>query len=252
VVGMQSFEIKGNIIELRADGCLKNMSDWTPELAEKMASLEGLMLTEAHWNVLNTMRAYYSEYNTSPVLKLLRRELSKQYGKELASLETLEALFPYGVAKQGSRFAGLPVAQLDAELDQSQRLRSVENVASFKEAAVSHYNDQFEFKGKTIKVYASGNLTNPEDWNEELAEVLAQKEGIVLTDEHWKVINYLRKFYFQYGIAPMVKVLFKHMTEELGKYETHEDYVHKLFPGGPAKQGSRIAGLPRPQGCIDG
>ena len=162
-------------------------------------------------------------------------------------------MFPHGVSKQGSRFAGIPVAQLDAELDQSQRVQAVVSSGTENtDEGAEHYQDQFEFNGRSIKVYASGNLANPEDWNEDLAVVLAEKEGIVLTDEHWKVINYLRKFYFQYGIAPMVKVLFKHMTEELGKYETHEKYVYELFPGGPAKQGSRIAGLPRPQGCIDG
>ncbi len=246
---MQSLEIEGNTIELRADGCLKNMSDWTPELAEKMASLDGLTLTEQHWNVLNIMRKYYNEYNTSPILKLLRRELSKQYGSNFASNEALDALFVHGVQKQGSRLAGVPLAQLDAELDQSERLRSVSTGISVKKST-THYNDQFDFNGKTIKVYASGNLVNPEDWTEELAVVLAEKEGVELTDEHWKVINYLRKFYFQYGIAPMVKVLFKHMTEELGKFETHEEYICELFPGGPAKQGSRIAGLPHPQGCV--
>jgi len=248
---MQSLEIQGNTIELRVDGSLKKLTDWTPELADKMASLEGISLSEAHWNVLNTMRAYYNEYNTSPILKLLRRELSRQYGKELANPERLDTLFPHGVAKQSSRLAGVPFAQLDAELDQSQRVQSVANDQSTAAEVARHYNDQFEFNGRLIKVYASGNLANPEDWSEDLAAVLAEKEGIKLTDEHWKVINYLRKFYFQYGIAPMVKVLFKHMTEELGKFETHEEYINELFPGGPAKQGSRIAGLPMPQGCVD-
>ncbi|RDH85051.1 MAG: sulfurtransferase TusE [endosymbiont of Galathealinum brachiosum] len=115
-----------------------------------------------------------------------------------------------------------------------------------------HFNDQFDFNGKSIKVYASGNLANLEDWNEALAVVLAKEEGIELIEEHWRVINFLRKFYFQYGVTPMVKVLIRHMTEELGKESANREHMYELFPGGPARQGSRIAGLPSPQGCIDG
>ncbi len=248
---MNNFEVEGHLIELRADGYLLNMRDWTPALAEAIALSEGLTLTEQHWDVINIMREYYKEYNTSPVLKLLRREISKQYGKDRASVEALDTLFPYGVQKQGSRLAGVPLAQLDAELDQSQRVQSIVNSSSARKVAPTHFNDQFDFNGKVIKVYASGNLLNLEDWNEGLADVLAQKENIKLTDEHWKVVNFLRKFYFKYGVTPMVKVLIKHMTEELGKDAANREHMYQLFPGGPARQGSRIAGLPSPQGCID-
>jgi len=248
---MNSIKIDSNVVELRADGYLKNMGDWTPDLAERMALKDGLVLTEQHWDVLNIMREYYAEYNTSPILKLLRRELAKQYGKEHATMESLDGLFPHGVQKTASRLAGVPLAQLDAELDHEHRVQSIKASGATNKAASKHFNDQFEFNGKNIKVYASGNLVNLQDWNEELAEVLAQKEGIELTDEHWLVVNFLRKFYFQYGIAPMVKVLIRHMTEELGRDVANINTLYQLFPGGPAKQGSRIAGLPSPQGCID-
>jgi len=246
---MNSLEIEGKPIQLRADGYLQNMDDWTPQLAEAMASAEDLTLTEQHWDVLNIMRDYYKKYNTSPILKLLRREISKQYGTERSTIEALDALFPQGVQRQGSRLAGVPLAQLDAEIDQSQRVQSVTTTA--KKASTVHFNDEFEFNGKSIKVYASGNLANLEDWNEGLADVLAKKEDIQLTDAHWKVLNFLRKFYFEYGVTPMVKVLIRHMTEELGKEAANREHMYQLFPGGPAKQGSRIAGLPSPQGCID-
>lgn len=247
---MNSLVVEGHDINLRADGNLQNLKDWSPELAEQMAHNEGLTLTEQHWDVLNIMRKYYSEYNTSPILKLLRRELSKQYGPERATIEALDSLFPNGVQKQGSRLAGVPMAQLDAELDQASRMQLV--TAAKSTDKTSFYTDQFDFNGKTIEVYASGNLVNLEDWNEDLASVLAEKEGIQLSDEHWKVITFLRKFYFQYGIAPMVKILIKHMSDELGSDAVDKGHMYELFPGGPAKQGSRIAGLPSPQGCIDG
>jgi len=245
---MNNIHSESNIVELRADGYLKNMNDWTPDLAERIALKEGLTLTEQHWDVLNIMREYYAEYNTSPILKLLRRELAKQYGKERATQASLDALFPNGVQAQGSRLAGVPLARLDAELEQENRVQSVPVAAKSRQA---HFNDAFDFNGKTIHVYASGNLSSLEDWNEDLADVLAKKENIQLTDEHWNVINFLRKFYFQYGIAPMVKVLIKHMSEELGQDSAKRSKLYELFPGGPARQGSRIAGLPSPQGCID-
>ncbi|MCW8933846.1 MAG: TusE/DsrC/DsvC family sulfur relay protein [Gammaproteobacteria bacterium] len=244
---MNNLEIEGNIIELRADGRLQNSADWTPELALELASNEGLTLTDEHWDVINTMRDYYNDFNTSPILKLLRRELSKEYGVERATEGALIALFPGGVQHQGSRIAGIPLAYLDAELDEASRIKPVQP----GKHSTGHFNDVFDFNGKSITVYTSGNLVNLEDWNEEMAGVLAEKEGIQLTDEHWVVINFLRKFYFQYGVAPMVKILIKHMTDELGATIVNKERMYELFPGGPAKQGSRIAGLPFPQGCID-
>lgn len=243
---MSSLVAEGGVLELRADGRLKNVHDWTPQLAEQMAKNEGLTLTDEHWNVINTLRSYYNEYNTSPIHKLLRRELSKKFGAELAKEETLTRLFPNGVQHQGTRLAGIPLAYLDAELDEVNRIQQVNTSTRAK-----HFDDAFDYNGKTLQVYASGNLVNLEDWSEDLAYVLAEKEGIKLTDEHFRVINFLRKFYFQYGVTPMVKILIKHMTEELGKDAANKDHMYELFPGGPAKQGSRIAGLPSPQGCID-
>ncbi len=244
---MNNLVINGNTINFRNDGRLENANDWSPALAEQMAEQEGLSLTEAHWDVIKTMREYYGEYNLSPILKLLRKELSKKFGSDRSSIEALDALFPNGVQQQGSRLAGLPLAHLDAELDQATRVQSV----NFKLDESGHFSDQFDFKGKSVKVYASGNLVNLEDWNEELASVLAEKENIQLTEDHWVILNFLRKFYFQYGVAPMVKILIRQMSEELGSQVADKAAMYKLFPGGPARQGSRIAGLPSPQGCID-
>ena len=84
-----------------------------------------------------------------------------------------------------------------------------------------------------------------------MAEALAQKEGIRLTPEHWELIRYLRQFYFSYGISPMVKLLMRHLAQEVGGEKSSREHLYRLFPGGPSRQGSRIAGLPEPQGCID-
>ncbi len=98
--------------------------------------------------------------------------------------------------------------------------------------------------GKTLSIDADGNLANLSDWNEEIAAELAKEEGIeVLNEKHWQVINYMRKVYTDTGDAPSIRKL----TKESG-VDTKELYA--LFPKGPAKKAARIAGLPKPKGCI--
>ncbi len=244
---MSNLVVNGNNFNLTFDGRLNELSDWTPDIATAIAREEGLNLTDAHWDIINLMRDYYFTFNITPVTKLLKREIAKKLGAERASDEALAGLFPGGVQYQATKIAGIPVPMLDSELEQGSHIKKTSS-----KPATQHYNDSFEFKGQQIKVYPSGNLVNPEEWNEELAAHLAKKEGIELSDAHWVVLRYLRKFYFQYGITPMVKILMKHMGEELGEEVSNRDALYRLFPEGPSRQGSRIAGLPSPQGCIDG
>lgn len=100
-----------------------------------------------------------------------------------------------------------------------------------------------EYAGKIIELDADGNLANLNDWNEEIANSLAVEEKISLTDRHWIVINYMRNEFKTKGDAPSIRKL----TKESG-VETKE--LYSLFPGGPAKKSARIAGLPKPKGCI--
>jgi len=244
---MSNLVVNGNDFNLTFDGRLARLADWTPDIASAIAKEEGLELTESHWDIINLMRDYYFAYNITPIMKLLKREIAKKLGAEHATEDALNALFPSGVQYQGSKIAGIPVPMLDSELEQSSHVKTTAS-----KPAAQHYNDSFEFKGQQIRVYPTGNLVNPEEWNDDMAEHLAKKEGIELSDAHWMVLRYLRKFYFQYGITPMVKILIKHMGEELGKEVSDRDSLYRLFPAGPSRQGSRIAGLPAPQGCIDG
>lgn len=95
-----------------------------------------------------------------------------------------------------------------------------------------------------LELDADGHLRNLNDWNETIALDIAQEEGIpVLTERHWLVINYMRKEYQAHGDAPSIRKL----TKESG-VDTKELYA--LFPKGPAKKAARIAGLPKPKGCI--
>ncbi|VAX28153.1 tRNA 2-thiouridine synthesis protein TusE [hydrothermal vent metagenome] len=101
-----------------------------------------------------------------------------------------------------------------------------------------------EIAGKTLELDTDGNLANLSDWNEDVARELAKSEGIEeLTDRHWQVINYMRKVYQENGDAPSIRKL----TKESG-VETKE--LYSLFPKGPAKKSAKIAGLPKPKGCI--
>ena len=98
--------------------------------------------------------------------------------------------------------------------------------------------------GKTLAIDTDGNLVNLSDWNEEIARELAKEEGIEeLTDKHWQVINYMRKVYSESGDAPSIRKL----TKERG---VDTKTLYALFPKGPAKKAARIAGLPKPKGCI--
>jgi tRNA 2-thiouridine synthesizing protein E len=98
--------------------------------------------------------------------------------------------------------------------------------------------------GKTIELDADGHMANRSDWTEEIARDLAKQEGIEeLTDRHWLVINFMRKEFEAKGDAPSIRKL----TKESG-VATKE--LYQLFPKGPAKKSAKIAGLPKPKGCI--
>ena len=107
-----------------------------------------------------------------------------------------------------------------------------------------------EFNGNTYDIDEEGYLTNLDDWNEELANFMAQKESIELTDNHWEVIHFLREYYDEYQIAPMIRVLTKAIGKKLGPEKGNNKYLYELFPEGPAKQACKFAGLPKPTGCV--
>lgn len=243
-----SIEVGGRQIALRPDGRLYNLAEWTPEVATAMAAKEGLTLMVQHWKVLHALRDYYAAYNVSPVKKLLKRALKDAGHAALSSDAALDELFPGGVLAQGSRLAGVPQSMLDAELERAMP-------AAAKPAASApeqHFTSEFQFNGETYRVTSLGNLIDLHRWNPQLAECMACKEGITLGADHWEVLNFMRAFYFEYGVTPMVKILMRHMAEEVSAERASREHLYTLFPKGPSRQGSRIAGLPEPQGCIDG
>lgn len=101
-----------------------------------------------------------------------------------------------------------------------------------------------QIAGKTIELDADGHLANRAEWDTSLAAALAKEEGIEqLSERHWVVITYMQKEFQEKGDAPSIRKL----TKESG-VSTKE--LYELFPKGPAKKAAKIAGLPKPKGCI--
>jgi len=88
-----------------------------------------------------------------------------------------------------------------------------------------------------------GFLTNPEIWNEEFAVKIAEEDGIEMTEKHWAVVKLIRQNYEEKGNAPMIRTLCKETGLKLKE-------IYELFPLGPARGACRIAGLPKPDGCV--
>jgi dissimilatory sulfite reductase related protein len=95
-----------------------------------------------------------------------------------------------------------------------------------------------------VELNDEGFFVDPEQWTEEMVPELARREGIEqLTDDHWTVIRFMRKEHFEKGTGPTVRMLGK--TSGVSVKE-----LYQLFPKGPAKVAAKIAGIPKPRGCI--
>jgi len=108
----------------------------------------------------------------------------------------------------------------------------------------------YELDGKTIETDEEGYISNLSEWTPELGTIIATAEGLDMGDEHWAVVNFLRDYYEEYQIAPAVRVLIKAIKKSLGPDVGNNKYMYELFPYGPAKQACKIAGLPKPTGCV--
>ncbi len=101
-----------------------------------------------------------------------------------------------------------------------------------------------EIEGKTFEVDGDGFLANPEIWNDEVAQLIAKYDGIEeMTDKHWDVVKIIRENYEEKGMAPMIRVICKKTGLKLRE-------IYQLFPLGPARGACRVAGLPKPDGCV--
>ena len=98
--------------------------------------------------------------------------------------------------------------------------------------------------GVGVDVNEEGFFLHPDQWTEAMVPELAREEGIgELTDQHWTVIRFMRREYEATGSGPTVRVLGKTSGVSIKD-------LYQLFPRGPAKVAARIAGIPKPRGCI--
>lgn len=107
-----------------------------------------------------------------------------------------------------------------------------------------------EFEGIEIAVDKHGYLLNTADWHPDLALHIAALEKIEMSQEHWEVVTFIREFYLEFNTSPAIRLLVKAVAKSLGEEKGNSRYLYRLFPKGPAKQATRIAGLPKPAKCI--
>lgn len=106
------------------------------------------------------------------------------------------------------------------------------------------------FNGQEIATDAQGYLLDSTLWSNKLAAEIAQLEKITMTEEHWQVVHFVRDFYEQFNTSPAIRALVKAMEKKYGKEKINSRFLYRLFPDGPAKQATKIAGLPKPARCI--
>jgi tRNA 2-thiouridine synthesizing protein E len=95
-----------------------------------------------------------------------------------------------------------------------------------------------------------GFLRNLADWNPAVATAIAATEKIELTPAHWEILHLLRAYYLEYESSPAMRPLVRYCAIKLGPDKGKSIYLMSLFPGSPAKIGSKIAGLPKPDNCL--
>jgi TusE/DsrC/DsvC family sulfur relay protein len=103
---------------------------------------------------------------------------------------------------------------------------------------------EFKVGGRTFEVDEDGFIQEPELWDDNVAVALAQVEGVdTLTDDHWLLVRFVRDYFLEFGSAPMIRDLCKATGFKLNQ-------IYGLFPSGPAKGACKVAGLPKPTGCV--
>ncbi|MGR6982217.1 TusE/DsrC/DsvC family sulfur relay protein [Testudinibacter sp. P27/CKL/0425] len=107
-----------------------------------------------------------------------------------------------------------------------------------------------DVNGEHIALDKDGYLQCSAQWNRDVAEALASREQISLMDAHWEVIEFVRDFYQEYKTSPSIRMLVKAMADKLGAEKGNSRYLQRLFPEGPAKQATKLAGLPKPAKCL--
>ncbi|HBB92126.1 MAG TPA: sulfurtransferase TusE [Bacteroidales bacterium] len=101
-----------------------------------------------------------------------------------------------------------------------------------------------EIEGRNFEVDGDGFLSDPTLWNEDIAQLFARYDGITeMSEKHWAIVRLIRQNWLDKGMAPMIRVICQETGVKLRE-------IYELFPLGPARGACRIAGLPKPDGCV--
>lgn len=198
-----------------------NDAHWSEEVAEKLARrLDNLALTPEHMKIIKLLREYHDRHGCAPSLYALTKAMREKLGLGKSHVDYRLELLPRFSLWQALCYAGLP------------------------------NSSTISVSGRSIEVDEVGSLLHAADWTEEVTTTMAALDDFELTGEHWEAIRFLREYYEKYQIAPSFRMLLKEMGERLGPGKGRQDYLYTLFPGGPAWQACRYAGLPRPHGYV--
>ena len=104
--------------------------------------------------------------------------------------------------------------------------------------------------GKSLATTEQGFLVDVADWNNVVAEALAEHEGIALEPQHWEILYFIRAYYRDYKHLPNARGFAKAIKNTLGEDKASSRYLQKLFPDGPLKVACKLAGLPKPPTCM--
>ncbi|TSA14640.1 TusE/DsrC/DsvC family sulfur relay protein [bacterium] len=101
-----------------------------------------------------------------------------------------------------------------------------------------------EIEGRVFEVDGDGFLSDPHLWNEDVARLIAQHDGITeMNEKHWAIVKFIRQNWEEKGLAPMIRSICQTTGIKLRE-------IYQLFPLGPARGACRVAGLPKPDGCV--
>ncbi|MFZ5571582.1 MAG: TusE/DsrC/DsvC family sulfur relay protein [Thermodesulfobacteriota bacterium] len=211
-------------------GFLMDFNQWDRAFAENLAlrlSIPG-GLTEKHWQVINFIRDWYEKKGLCPLVYIVC-EMNKLRINELMEL------FPTGYLRGACKLAGITYKYAyDGNAGKLSILAGKESEAfsaSRRDPEIRHFE-------KSYLVDVCGFLINPGSWDEQFAvhKAFELKLPDLLTDSHWKVIHFLRRYYYQNGNVPTVYDTCSYFGMEI-------DELGKLFPDGYHRGAVKIAGL---------
>lgn len=104
--------------------------------------------------------------------------------------------------------------------------------------------------GQQIELDKDGYLLELAQWSPAVAEELAAREALTLSEDHWQIIHLLRAFHAEFQLSPATRPLVKYATLKLGPEKGNSQHLNRLFNGTPAKLAAKLAGLPKPTNCL--